>query len=338
MDNHYIDKRRNILLVWRDFIRQEKNAVNVIGAIARKTLRMEVFQRIRLVARENHLDKDACRKMNRYFRLVKNNLLMKAMVTWRKNSYAECVKSMVEMEQAYANTLEANDERMSNIIRAKHDRAERIIKVKKLRGANNAFIEMVKVLRALRVKQNVLASNVKFLKQREGLRKWFKRTQVTLYMRKRAAKLTREWHLKVMRTCFEALKEDALNDRKFMRKMVQVAKRMMSLDMAKAFQHWHHTAQSMSQREHEAITHGSRSVGQILDRLLKRRMQSALYTLKNRSQNKDFKERFLQRALMHVAEYRIKHFFHKWRHNVERLALADLVNTEGDVVLERNQA
>lgn len=72
--------------------------------------------------------------------------------------------------------------------------------------------------------------------------------------------------------------------------------------------------------------------------MLKRRIQSALYALKNRSQNKDFKERFLQRTLMHVAEYRIKHFFHKWRHNVERLNLADLVNTEGDVVLERNQA
>jgi hypothetical protein len=42
-DNHYIDKRRNIIIVWREFIRQEKNAVNVIGAIARKNLRMEVF-------------------------------------------------------------------------------------------------------------------------------------------------------------------------------------------------------------------------------------------------------------------------------------------------------
>jgi uncharacterized protein YcbX len=42
-DNHYIDKRRNIILVWRDYLRQEKNACNVIGAIARKTLRTEVF-------------------------------------------------------------------------------------------------------------------------------------------------------------------------------------------------------------------------------------------------------------------------------------------------------
>lgn len=60
--------------------------------------------------------------------------------------------------------------------------------------------------------------------------------------------------------------------------------------------------------------------------------------MKNRTQNKDFKERFLQRALMHVAEYRCKHFFMKWKHNVDRMNLAHIVNTEGDVVLERNQA
>jgi len=90
-DNHYVDKRRNILLVWKDYIRQEKNAVNVIGAIARKTLRMEVFQRIRLVARENYLDSSARRKLNTFFRLVKGSCLRKAMVTWRKNSYAQCV-------------------------------------------------------------------------------------------------------------------------------------------------------------------------------------------------------------------------------------------------------
>jgi len=235
MDNHYIDKRRNILLVWRDYIKAEKNAVNVIGAIARKTLRMEVFQRIRLVARENFLDKDANRKLDRFFRLMKNAQLMRAMVTWRKNSYAECVKSMVQMEGAYAATLEENDQRMSNIIRAKHVRAERIIKSKKLRSANNALIEMLKVLKALRVKQEVLGQNGEFLKEREALRKWFKRTQVTIYMRKRSAKLTKEWQLKVMRTCFEAIREDLCNDKKFARKVFQVAKRAMNLDMAKAF-------------------------------------------------------------------------------------------------------
>jgi len=103
-------------LIWREYIRKEKNAVNVIGALARKTLRMEVFSRIRLVARENALDRDAFRKLDRWFRAMKNNVLMKAMVTWRKNTYAMCVKSMVDMEQTYQNTLESNDKRMSRII------------------------------------------------------------------------------------------------------------------------------------------------------------------------------------------------------------------------------
>jgi hypothetical protein len=94
-DNYYIDKRRNILLVWKDFIRQEKNAVNTIGAIARKSLRMEVFHRIRLTARENYLDREALKKLNAFFRLVKLNITKKAMVRWRKNCYYDCVRSMV---------------------------------------------------------------------------------------------------------------------------------------------------------------------------------------------------------------------------------------------------
>jgi hypothetical protein len=92
------------------------------------------------------------------------------------------------------------------------------------------------------------------------VRKWFKRSQVTIYMRKRSKKLAREWELKVMRTCFEAVKESLENDRKFARKLVQVAQRVKNLDLAKAFQHWHHTAQSVGQREGEAKTHGSRSL------------------------------------------------------------------------------
>jgi hypothetical protein len=77
----------------------------VIGAIARKTLRMEVFQRVRLVARERFLEDDARRKMTKYFRLIKNGCLKKAMVTWRKNSYAQCVESMGNMEETYESTL-----------------------------------------------------------------------------------------------------------------------------------------------------------------------------------------------------------------------------------------
>ena len=105
-----------------------------------------------MVARENYLDKDARRKLTKYFNLVKNNQLRKAMVTWRKKSYAECVKSMVMIEMTLKNTLESNDNMMSQIIQTKHSRADRIIKIKKLRNHFNAFVEMVRYLKSLRVK------------------------------------------------------------------------------------------------------------------------------------------------------------------------------------------
>jgi hypothetical protein len=64
--NVYIPKKENIFGNWKRFVKMEKNAVNVIGAIVRKRLRAEVFERIRLVGRERHLDKRAeitCRRM-----------------------------------------------------------------------------------------------------------------------------------------------------------------------------------------------------------------------------------------------------------------------------------
>jgi hypothetical protein len=42
-ENKYIDKRLNMLLMWREVNRKEKNAVNVIGAIARQTFHREIF-------------------------------------------------------------------------------------------------------------------------------------------------------------------------------------------------------------------------------------------------------------------------------------------------------
>lgn len=60
-NNVYIDRRRQIFLTWREYVKKEKNSVNVIGAIARRTLRIEVFRRIRMVARENYLDAEANR-------------------------------------------------------------------------------------------------------------------------------------------------------------------------------------------------------------------------------------------------------------------------------------
>lgn len=86
-NNVYIEKRRNILNTWRDFVRREKNAVNVIGAIARRTLRIEVFRRIRMAAREKYLDKNAERICTNFWNMLKHSNLKKAFSRWRQNSF-----------------------------------------------------------------------------------------------------------------------------------------------------------------------------------------------------------------------------------------------------------
>jgi len=93
-NNTYIDKKRNIFCCWADFIKKEKNAVNVIGAIARKQLRMEVFSRIRLVARENYLEANSEKIITNFARMFKANLVRKAYSKWRMVAYSEVVGEM----------------------------------------------------------------------------------------------------------------------------------------------------------------------------------------------------------------------------------------------------
>jgi hypothetical protein len=93
-NNVYVDKRRNIFCVWADYIKKEKNAVNIIGAIARKQLRMEVFSRIRLVARERFLEANAERIMTALFKMMKANIVTKAFSRWRVRCYTEVVREM----------------------------------------------------------------------------------------------------------------------------------------------------------------------------------------------------------------------------------------------------
>lgn len=84
--NVYVPKLENIFLEWVSYIRKEKAAVNVIGSIARLTLRKEVFQRIRAAAREKHLDDRAIKCANKFFLAFKNGNLRKAWLRWRENT------------------------------------------------------------------------------------------------------------------------------------------------------------------------------------------------------------------------------------------------------------
>lgn len=93
-NNVYVNKCRNIFCIWAEYVKKEKNAVNLIGAIARRQLRMEVFSRIRLVARERFLEANAERVCTNLFNLLKRNILTKSFSKWRVRSYTEVVKEM----------------------------------------------------------------------------------------------------------------------------------------------------------------------------------------------------------------------------------------------------
>ena len=83
--NIYVNKLENIFTTWKRYVKAEKNAVNVIGAIVRRRLRNEVFQRIRLVGRERHLDSRASICCKRFFETIKHGALLKAFSRWREN-------------------------------------------------------------------------------------------------------------------------------------------------------------------------------------------------------------------------------------------------------------
>lgn len=93
--NVYVPKLENIFLEWVAYIRKEKAAVNVIGAIARQTLRKEVFQRIRAAANEKHKDDRAIKTANKFFLAFKNGNLRKAWLRWRENSKQAVLEQLV---------------------------------------------------------------------------------------------------------------------------------------------------------------------------------------------------------------------------------------------------
>ena len=105
-NNTYIEKKRQILCTWREYVRREKNAVNVIGAIARRTMRIEVFRRIRLAAREKWLDKDAERICSNMFKIMNQANLRNTIVRWRVATLIHAKKELKDAEEHQVATLE----------------------------------------------------------------------------------------------------------------------------------------------------------------------------------------------------------------------------------------
>ena len=122
--NTYVPKAQNIFLSWRNYVNEEKNAVNLIGAIARQTLRREVFQRIRMDAREHKVDNDAIRKCLKFFNNTRTSNLRHAWQRWRENMKQVVLQELVITEQIMQDAIHDNADHMERINQTKHTRAD----------------------------------------------------------------------------------------------------------------------------------------------------------------------------------------------------------------------
>ena len=118
--------------------------------------------------------------------------------------------------------------------------------------------------------------------------------------------------------------------------MMRFCNRMQFYDISRAFQKWQQVTVACRERDGDNKRFGSQRVGQILNRLVKRRLALALHDIKRRTQKKDFKNRFLRRMFMHTAERKLRDFFERWKNFANCENIAHTVNTEGDVVMRRN--
>ena len=160
---------------------------------------------------------------------------------------------------------------------------------------------MLKYLKALRSKSEVLKENVKYIRSKKAVQKWFSRTQVTLYLRRRNEQVIDQFRKKKLLQLWDAWRQNLFEERNSMKLMTKMINRMQFLDMAKAFQKWAQVTAACKARDGDNKDFGSNRLFNILNRMVRRRQALALHELKRRTMKKDFKNHFLQRMLMHSA-------------------------------------
>lgn len=82
----------------------------------------------------------------------------------------------------------------------------------------------------------------------------------------------------------------------------------------------------LRERDTENKTYGATTMGNVLKRLVKRRLALVLHSMKMRTTKRDFKAKFLKRMLRHRAEERYRHYFDRWKQCSKLMAIADDVN------------
>ena len=76
------------------------------------------------------------------------------------------------------------------------------------------------------------------MKSKRAIQKWFSRTQVTLYLRRRNADTINKYRLLKLRTMWDSWREMNHKEKNSAKLMSKMLNRMQYFDQSKAFQHW----------------------------------------------------------------------------------------------------
>lgn len=117
-------------------------------------------------------------------------------------------------ENIMQDTIHQNGMHIEKINEVKHERADQCLRRQKVRKTNQAMIDMLKILKALRTKQEVLRENVKFMRAKRSVQKWFTRSQVTIYLRRRDQQVLDKYKKKRLSQLMEAWKDNMRDETK----------------------------------------------------------------------------------------------------------------------------
>ena len=92
------------------------------------------------------------------------------------------------------------------------------------------MMEMLKILKALRAKSELLKANVKYMKGKRAVQKWFSRTQVTLYLRRRNEKTINDYRLMRLRRLWDAWQKNIHDEKNGGKLMAKILNRMQYFD------------------------------------------------------------------------------------------------------------
>lgn len=124
---------------------------------------------------------------------------------------------------------------MENIEKHVQAKGDRVLNTKRLRKYNTAMIEMLKFMKALRVKDEVFKKNILFLRSKRAMQHWNQRVQWTKTLRRRNEQVIRAWQMKVKMRALKGWQSMNKEEKVDLSRMGRMISKMQHFDKAQAF-------------------------------------------------------------------------------------------------------